>query len=724
MNKSHFKVRAPDYTLLLLIIGIAALFIPKSGVITTGDTENYILYASKLFNGDGFIYLKRGPLFPIFITCSFYLFGTSIKSGYLVVRLFYALNVVVSYLLGRTIYNPWIGLAFSLLVLSSYGINFSSGFLLADTMTPFFLLLYLLLLYVAIVQDRLLYFVAAGITLGFEFLAHEYFAPFFALIPFFLLIPFKKFRCKRYLLGTGLMIVLFLITLLPWMIYVLNHGGNLSTFLGKAVLTTGVAVPTSSRGLSSQLWRIWELITGVDYFNAVSHLYTAKLYKYFVLAPLLVVSLLILLVKNIFKKALGDIFLLTSLFVLLPIMIGVGHKSLRIGGAIIFFFLLYLVFSKVLYETALLILGRIQSREVYGIALERIGPILFVCLFIGVISYQWLNPRISTKRLLIDGYYGRNNYYSKNTFWVDKEFRIIGKYNNDMEAASKWLIDNIKPDSKITLTFGPWAIDFFTNNKYSLCTYQTDVPYYNLIDNIANEGNKKLNIKILFIYPEKHHSIKKKGYRYINFILEDDLLSALKQNKIFIISKRGVMVYSLYLDQADWAQIVYENTFVKIYKIDTEAVASVEGFPLYVSNYYEGYITKWKEKYPDEVKIYNGLLKKLNLDKVDLSKMTYNQHQQNWVKKNIPQNLNKVSIAYSSSSGKFLIKNGYKTHFFYKDISLRWLEERFDYYFIDNSVKRVNKFPGLFNELKTKNLIITFPWIPVLGDGWEIYDLK
>lgn len=719
---SHFRMRILDFVLLFLVIGLAILFFPKSGVITTGDTENYVMYAYKFLNGEGFEYLNRGPLFPILIAAAFNFFGISIKSGYLVVRLFFSLNVVISYWLGKTVYNRWVGLVFALLVISSYGINYSARFFLADTITPFFLLLYILLFYKGIVGDQLFYFIIAGITLGFEFLTHEYFAPFFASIPFFLLIACKQYRNKEYIYKIVIMEFCFVITIMPWAVYVLKSEGNLSTLLGQVAAEEGLILPDSWHHLTSQFYRVYGLISEVNYFNALRHFYEAKLYKYFVLAPFLTVFLITMCIKNIFNRKSGDIHVIIAIFVLLPILIAVGHKSYRIGGVSIFFFLLYLVFANVLFEIGLWISRAIEITTKYDLDVRKLGLILFAVLSFTVIMVQWFNTRIPTK-IILPNSSSRSREW-KNTFWLQNKFVVEGRFNEDVRSATQWLRENVPKGSNVAVAFGHDAINFYTEYAFELISFEVALDHQKFKKRIEEEGFEKIKSRPIFVFPSLNFEKQNKDNRLICFVFEEDILNTIKQsvNKIILVGSR-MMFLSIYLDEVGWASLLYDNSRVRIYRIDIDAINNAEDFNIVVSDTYEKYLKAWGKYYPNEVQEYYMLLNRLGIEKEELFEWTYSNFQESWIRNNIPKN---ATIGFFWHTGKFLVKDDKRAKYIgYNDHRLSNLIIKYDFLFIHNVQRYYNTFPYLFEELDSLKAFHKFPTTYLLSEnGWAIYDLR
>ena len=80
-------------------------------VNTSSDSGKYLLAGLRWYRGEGQEFLLRGPGVPLLISMFFQLFGVSVKSGFLLVRVFFVLNVWVVYAMGSKLFGRWTGFA-------------------------------------------------------------------------------------------------------------------------------------------------------------------------------------------------------------------------------------------------------------------------------------------------------------------------------------------------------------------------------------------------------------------------------------------------------------------------------------------------------------------------------------------------------------------------------------------------------------------------------------
>ena len=165
------KFLTPDVIIAFLLLLTGIFLFPLKGVVPSPDSSWYLKNAVKLYNDFSYENLMiRRPLFPFLISLSFHFFGKSIESAFWVVRIFFVSNIVLSYFVGLKLYNRSTGIAFSLLLLSSFVINQWSSYLLVDVIIPFFIFLYILTLHQAFENENRILFGVSGMIIGLAFL--------------------------------------------------------------------------------------------------------------------------------------------------------------------------------------------------------------------------------------------------------------------------------------------------------------------------------------------------------------------------------------------------------------------------------------------------------------------------------------------------------------------------------------------------------------------------
>jgi hypothetical protein len=97
----HNLIEFLNNNLWIIPVSIAVLFSPIHGVSTSPDSSWYLINALNIYNGFGYVnpdltpVLQRGPLFPGMLAAMFWIFGCSVKSAFLLIRLFFVLNIFI-----------------------------------------------------------------------------------------------------------------------------------------------------------------------------------------------------------------------------------------------------------------------------------------------------------------------------------------------------------------------------------------------------------------------------------------------------------------------------------------------------------------------------------------------------------------------------------------------------------------------------------------------------
>jgi len=107
------------------------------------------VYLGKGYTGmDGSLITNRGPIFPLMISVSYWLFGISCWSALWVARIFCILNPIMIYFLCKKLFGKWVDFSAALLILSSYSINYWS-YRHLNAVWSFFTFLSILSIYLA-----------------------------------------------------------------------------------------------------------------------------------------------------------------------------------------------------------------------------------------------------------------------------------------------------------------------------------------------------------------------------------------------------------------------------------------------------------------------------------------------------------------------------------------------------------------------------------------------
>ena len=133
-----------DVGISVFILFFGLFFFFKAGVRTSGDSSIYLAQGLKILLENTYDFYERGPMFPLFISFAFKILGISVKSAFVVVRLFMILSWVIVYWLALNMYSRKTAAATVILIATSFGMNIIGEYLLPDTFVPFFILLFFL----------------------------------------------------------------------------------------------------------------------------------------------------------------------------------------------------------------------------------------------------------------------------------------------------------------------------------------------------------------------------------------------------------------------------------------------------------------------------------------------------------------------------------------------------------------------------------------------------
>ena len=208
-------------------------------VNTFPDSAWYLSNALNIFNGYGYVdtdhltpIISRGrPVFPFLISLSFWLFGVSIHSAMLVIRLFFVLNNLIVYKLGKDLFDWKVGFLAAMLCLFSSTIHEWSSHLIYDNVWPFFILVSLWLIFKACSQRKVFWFILAGISLAICFMTKEL-ALLWLPLPLIYVLVFQSTHRRQNLRGVTLLYLAFFLCMMPWAIHVYEYSETLKVLLG------------------------------------------------------------------------------------------------------------------------------------------------------------------------------------------------------------------------------------------------------------------------------------------------------------------------------------------------------------------------------------------------------------------------------------------------------------------------------------------------------------
>ncbi len=591
-------INSPHFIPLILFC-LAMCFFPLRGVSPSPDSSWYLSNAMGIYkNCDVNSLIIRRPIFPLMIAVSFRIFGPSVQSGFFVVRMFFILNVLICYFIGAKLYNKATGLAFSLLVFTSFVVNEWSSFLLLDNILPFFVLLFMVLVYLALEKSKYLYFVLCGITLGIALLVKGVIAVMFVPLPICLLM-FREYRTLKNIKGIGLAYLVFILIISPWIYSITFGNAHLRILLGPLADFSRIRrialIPSASE--FSDGGSKWRIFSGqLAYLEHFIHEYISRK---FVLSRLFFPGLIYSFYCAIWRKNRATTLLLCSVFLFLPIILVVGITNIRVGQVMILYFLLYLMsanllinFPREVIRSRVFKLGPYRLKNVFLkiSTMLIVSTCLFLQIFIGVGA-----KRTKNFYALITGRTRRANHCF--SFWKGG-FNVGGWANETVNEASTWIMENIPYDANLLCQWHyRTSIDFFTECNYKLVKIEKIELTSQVLDNISMD---KLG-KPLFIWTRK--GAKKVIGNRFSTLFEDSILKQINANHIdYVIITFRRNFLSLYFENNP--NFTLAKTFsggkIKIYQVKNLPVIARDEFPVRFGSETYKYLRRLCRQFPQK----------------------------------------------------------------------------------------------------------------------------
>lgn len=610
-KKESYKGRIAFYNsewiLPLAFFTIGVLFLPLNGVALSPDSSWYLNNALSLYNNfsvDSLIMIRR-PLFPLLMSFSFNLFDISVQSGFFIVRLFFLLNILLCYSIGRVFFNKTTGVLFAGLTLTSYEINFWSSYLLVDNIVSFFILLFLLICTLAFNSGKYRYFIISGIVLGIAFLTKGVFAIWFILLPFTFFL-FELNRNRFNCIGLLFLYSFFTIVLSPWLYGIFQNKIGLDILLGPLVNIdrlqhTGFLMAHQKISMAN-LPNMEDLFILI--FEKTKLFYLKYIGKPFILSEILIAGLIYSIYKILCKKDKEYTIVIFSLIFFSPVIYvafngnGIGFRP---GQLMIMWFLLYLLLSATIVD----IYRVLEGKKIFlNIRIQKILAVIFfsICFFFQV--FIGSNGNANFKKLIVN-----NASFYKGFSFYKNDFRVGDWGGKNVQNVSQWLINNVKKNQKILCQWHYLqSIDFHTKQNFQISR---------IVWSKINNANKNRVLKPIFIDP--NYKFKGKKIKFGNgfkLVSEDSLLKKINTEKIeYIIVTHRRNFLSQYFDAQKNCDLVKRigQGKIKIYKMTKFPLEPLRNFVPGVNiktiKLLRALFEKAPQKYFQEKEIFSYLLK-------------------------------------------------------------------------------------------------------------------
>lgn len=578
------RVKNSQYCIPLALLALAVIFFPLKGVDPSPDSCWYLSNAVRMYNGLGSeTLLIRRPVFPLMISVCFRIFGPSVQSAFYVVRLFFLLNMLMSYYIGAHLFNKATGLTFALLIFTSFVINRWSSYLLLDNIVPFFLLLYILLTYLAMERSAIMYFVLAGLSLGVGFLLKGITVLMYLPLPVCLL-AVKKYRNSKNIICLSLIFISAVVVLSPWLYRIAAGDETLEIIVGPLadfdMMNDYGLVPSTQTGKALSEILLEEAKGLFSFLN--NYIYRKfKLSIFFFLGGIYTVY------RAFFEKQIPEQVVLICVVLFSPIVYAIAKTNFRTGQLLLLYCLLYLMTANLLINFPNELFSRIPDGRINPSTKRRLlRTIQFAVVALSVITQAFLGVN-SKKNLYALITNNRISNIYEFSFWRG-DFTHTRWADETVRQASKWVEENIPCGTDILCQWSNrTAIDFFTGAKYSLSELgnfsireliKEDMPSKakrNRICKAINKSSVDTFGKPLFIWT------RWRDEKFLHCIFEEHLLKQINDNRVgyIIVTLRRNFLSLYFQDNPDVSLVKsFSGGRIKIYKVNKYPVAPSEGF--------------------------------------------------------------------------------------------------------------------------------------------------
>ena len=544
----------------------------------------------------------RRPVFPLILATGFKVLGKSVQSASLATRIFFGLDIILIYVLGRIFFGVAAGLLSSGLVLTSHGINILSTYINLDIVLPFFILLFTLLLYVSLSRSSSSWAIFAGFSLGFALMVKE--SALFCLgLPVGMVLFAPKDKKWEYgkiclwILGS------LIIPLVLWASYMFFTNDSFVSMLDWAYRSATYRM----RPLSD-----WLYLFTVGFPKTILKYYQELLRPITPLSFLMIFSCFFISIRGFIQKKTSDLILIILIVISLPLVLQIADEGDRPGQTTIVYLILYITLAVFVVSCISLIMNYTVKFNNKFIKLKFFNSPNKICIVVIHILFI-----ISAGFFLIKAQLLNKNYptwsewrYGHSLAILTKQpFTVYGRFTTEQKEAAEWLKKNAVNNSKIIADgFTHEALDFFDVADYVIPVFgpKRGTPVGSMSIEKRDDKSRPL---YLITYSSFDNGMQRN--RIVFPIFEEDILATLKKEnpEYLVISGRGLF-FSEYFNRAKWVNLRFSNQNVRIFEIHLDRFEPIAFDNVGVNESINNHLFWLEKNYPDE---YLSLKEKIEL---------------------------------------------------------------------------------------------------------------
>ena len=402
----------------------------------------YLIQAVELYSGNLPSYYQRGPVYPYLIAILFKLGGINFSIAHWLNQFFYFLTIGAIFIIGKKLFGKWVACASSISIIVSISLFTVSWQLGVAFLWPLFILISFILYLKSVSDKKSFISFFSGLVFGFAILTKES-SIFYVYFPILLMIFLEDHRLKFILNNFSLYCLGIILSISPWVIFLISRDQNLSIMLGE-FKASGI----SFFGYSSTLNYLNDIIIKGG-LSTVKELSRSEPFFPLMLIGLCYIIYSSFISKNKSGRVSGRIYL-SLLIPSIPILFAYGLFSDGIRQIVLPVVLFHISFG-------IFVVKMFNYSKKYKL-------VLFFLLFSSMGVFYFLNID-KVNRLILEG----PSYIIKKRITGKFGLDVVlgGRFNNSIANAAVWTMNNIPMNSKLIIG-GKFdhALVFFTNREY------------------------------------------------------------------------------------------------------------------------------------------------------------------------------------------------------------------------------------------------------------------